>query len=286
MVALETRRPVRDGEVFSAFLQRARARSRAPIPLPCTTYGWPDRPASPHLERQDPPAPVPRPLSRGGRGAGRAGVPGGRARGHGRYDHARGCERGQVYRRLGDTDGGRARPVHGAGGDPALRNGVSPLALWAFTLCYLVSAIGVEIGFHRYFSHRAFKCHPAVRWVLGVSGSTAGQGPVLYWAATHRQHHRFTDTEHDPHAPLPHGLAGWWQPMSAGCSSPQRGDLPKAIPDLLNDRTTLQISRLYFVWFGLGLALPFGAGLALQGWGGALDAFLWGGQCGSSSTTT
>ena len=63
------------------------------------------------------------------------------------------------------------------------------VALWLFLAFYLASAIGVEIGFHRYFTHRAFKCGPTLRLVLAAFGSMAGEGPVLFWAATHRRHH-------------------------------------------------------------------------------------------------
>src|SRR4051812_50223271 len=51
------------------------------------------------------------------------------------------------------------------------------VALWLFLAFYLASAIGVEIGFHRYFTHRAFKCGPTLRLGLPPFGSMAGGGP-------------------------------------------------------------------------------------------------------------
>ncbi len=84
--------------------------------------------------------------------------------------------------------------------------GVSALSLQLFAVLYVVSMIGVEAGMHRYFSHRSFKCGRALRLGLGIAGSIAGQGPVLFWASTHRRHHLYSDSANDPHAPRSHRL--------------------------------------------------------------------------------
>jgi stearoyl-CoA desaturase (delta-9 desaturase) len=96
------------------------------------------------------------------------------------------------------------------------------VALWLFLAFYLASAIGVEIGFHRYFTHRAFKCGPTLRLVLAAFGSMAGEGPVLFWAATHRRHHSHSDTDQDPHGRTSRDSPGSGARMSAGCSSRNR----------------------------------------------------------------
>jgi stearoyl-CoA desaturase (delta-9 desaturase) len=160
----------------------------------------------------------------------------------------------------------------------AVRYGVSAVALVLFAVLYVVTMAGVEIGMHRYFSHRAFKCSPALRLALGVAGSMAGQGPVLFWAATHRRHHRYSDTEADPHAPLGHGFAAFCRAHVGWLLEEQRYEPGREAPDLVRDSATVSAQRHYLVWFALGLLLPALIGLAASGtWYGALEGLLWGG---------
>lgn len=166
----------------------------------------------------------------------------------------------------------------GAVGLAIWRGQVSTSALILFGAFYLISAIGVEIGLHRYFSHRTFKCGPVVRFLLGAFGSMAGQGPVLFWAAVHREHHRFADTELDPHAPGPRGgVTGFWRAHIAWLFTPRVLQMSKVLPDLIRDPTTLLIQRTYGYWLLAGLAAPALLGGALGGPYGALEGFLWGG---------
>jgi stearoyl-CoA desaturase (delta-9 desaturase) len=156
--------------------------------------------------------------------------------------------------------------------------GVSRVALALFAAFYIVTMAGVEIGLHRYFSHRSFKCSPAVRLALGIAGSMAGQGPVLFWAATHRRHHRYSDTEADPHAPLGHGFAAFRRAHLGWLFEPHRYEPGREAPDLVRDSATVTAQRHYLTWFGLGLAAPALLGLAATGTGyGALESLLWGG---------
>jgi len=66
---------------------------------------------------------------------------------------------------------------------------------------YLLSGFGVTVGFHRHFTHRAFKATRALRIGLAIAGSMAFQGSIITWVADHRRHHAFTDKEGDPHSP-------------------------------------------------------------------------------------
>ena len=74
-----------------------------------------------------------------------------------------------------------------------------------FAVMYLITALGVEAGLHRYFTHRSFEASEPVKVFLGVAGSMAAQGPVIFWVANHRLHHAFADTDRDPHSPRPQG---------------------------------------------------------------------------------
>ena len=152
------------------------------------------------------------------------------------------------------------------------------VALSLFAGFYLASAVGVEIGFHRYFTHRAFKCGPTLRLVLAACGSMAGEGPVLFWAATHRRHHSHSDTDQDPHGPNQPGFAGFWRAHVGWLFEPQPQDAGRYIPDLIRDRTTSLANRFYLLWFTLGLALPTAIGFAFDGVRGALEGLLWGGM--------
>jgi len=74
-------------------------------------------------------------------------------------------------------------------------------------ISYVLRGLGVTIGYHRMISHKAFEAHPAVEAVLTFLGAAAFQLSPISWAAVHRHHHKFSDTEHDWHAP---GHKGFW----------------------------------------------------------------------------
>jgi stearoyl-CoA desaturase (delta-9 desaturase) len=72
---------------------------------------------------------------------------------------------------------------------------------------FLLQVWGITAGYHRYFSHHAFKTTRAFQFVLGWLGCAAMQNGPLWWASGHRKHHRFSDRPGDPHSPL---LGGMW----------------------------------------------------------------------------
>ena len=79
------------------------------------------------------------------------------------------------------------------------------LSIWwmaSVAIYFLMFCIGVNVGVHRYFSHRSFKAKPYKEWFMGVSMVLATLGSPLAWAGMHRAHHRYSDTERDPHTPL------------------------------------------------------------------------------------
>ncbi|MCY7294072.1 acyl-CoA desaturase [Alteromonas sp. a30] len=151
-------------------------------------------------------------------------------------------------------------------------------------LFYFATAIGVEAGFHRYFSHSAFKGSSFTTWLMGILGSMAGQGPVLFWVATHRKHHAFTDISGDPHSPMLHGLSilarikGFFHAHIGWLFSNELASWGKFTPDLLRNRAIVKINQSYFSWVLIGLILPTLLGLLI---GGTLEAafhgFIWGG---------
>ncbi|XP_013193953.1 acyl-CoA Delta-9 desaturase-like [Amyelois transitella] len=70
--------------------------------------------------------------------------------------------------------------------------------LWGFFVAYFGTE-GVTIGAHRLFTHKSFKAKPILRAILIFGQTVAGQNSVYVWSRDHRLHHRYTDTDGDPH---------------------------------------------------------------------------------------
>ena len=164
--------------------------------------------------------------------------------------------------------------------------GVGVTELGLLLVMYTVGALGLEVGFHRLFSHRSFQTTKLISATLAVAGSWNAQGPVLYWAAIHRRHHPHADRPGDPHSPhfYPNSeparsrLRGLWHAHVAWLFVHEITDWGRYLPDLLRDRLLFKINQLYFVWLISGLVVPCVAGGILSGtWWGCLNGLLWGG---------
>lgn len=81
------------------------------------------------------------------------------------------------------------------------------------TVLYVLRGFGVTVGYHRFFTHEAFKASRATAFLLALFGGLAGQGAMSWWVFRHRAHHRYTDREGDPHSPrmggFIHAHIGW-----------------------------------------------------------------------------
>jgi stearoyl-CoA desaturase (delta-9 desaturase) len=162
---------------------------------------------------------------------------------------------------------------------------VGPLELALMLTLYVVTCLGVTLGYHRMFTHRALDSSRAFRAVIAVLGSMAVQGSVIKWVADHRKHHAYTDREGDPHSPHLAGPGFWgatkglwhahigWLFKSVGTA-----DRERFAPDLMKDRTLRVIDKLFGLWVTLSFVLPFVLGWIIGGGiGAALTALLWGG---------
>ena len=128
--------------------------------------------------------------------------------------------------------------------------------------------------------------------MLAALGSAAIEGPVIAWVADHRKHHAFTDVPGDPHSPhVDHGV-GWRGALRGLLHAhvgwlflhTQRGNKERYAPDLIADPTISFIDRTFVLWVVIGLAAPFGLGVAIGGsvttgltgmlWGGLVRVFL------------
>ncbi|MCC5831838.1 MAG: acyl-CoA desaturase [Chlamydiales bacterium] len=74
-----------------------------------------------------------------------------------------------------------------------------PLVAIAVALLY-ITGMSVTGGYHRYFSHRTYKAHPAIESFLLFFGAMAMQSSALRWAYDHRLHHAHVDTDRDPYS--------------------------------------------------------------------------------------
>jgi stearoyl-CoA desaturase (delta-9 desaturase) len=149
---------------------------------------------------------------------------------------------------------------------------------------YLLTAFGITIGYHRLFTHRAFKTNRIVQAVFAILGAMAAQGPLAKWVAVHRRHHRFSDESEDPHSPnagrqgffgmlagLLHAHMGW-------LFKPEAADLEHYAKDIRQSKLLSVISALFPLWMVLGLILPAAlGGILTASWMGVLLGFLWGG---------
>lgn len=162
--------------------------------------------------------------------------------------------------------------------------GFSWTELIILAVMYTATGLGITIGYHRLFTHQSFQTTGYIKFLLGVLGSMAVEGPLLRWVATHRRHHQHSDGHDDPHSPHRFGggtrsvLAGWWHAHIGWIFKPNAPGLDRYIRDLQQDRTLRHVNRLFGVWVALGLVIPAVAGGLIAGtWRGALLGFLWGG---------
>jgi stearoyl-CoA desaturase (Delta-9 desaturase) len=153
---------------------------------------------------------------------------------------------------------------------------------------YVLTGLGITVGFHRMLTHRAFQTSRTVERIFAVLGSLAVQGSVIQWVSDHRKHHAHTDEEGDPHSPhagfagggirgtvrgLFHAHVGWILTEAGG------ENRARYARDLVEDRGMKRISDNFHWLVLLSLALPALGGWALTGGTlkGALTGLLWGG---------
>jgi stearoyl-CoA desaturase (delta-9 desaturase) len=147
-----------------------------------------------------------------------------------------------------------------------------PLDLILFSVFYVLTGFGVTVGYHRYFTHRAFETVQPVRIAFAILGAMTLQGPVTQWVTDHRKHHARADVAGDPHSPhlsgdgfvgavkgLYHAHVGWLFTTKGM----ERGDIYGR--DLYDDHTIQVIDKLYLVWVAASVGLPFLIGFAVTG---------------------
>ncbi|MCA9710161.1 MAG: acyl-CoA desaturase [Myxococcales bacterium] len=143
----------------------------------------------------------------------------------------------------------------------------APASAWICALVlYWVRMFAVTGGYHRYFSHRTFKTGRVFQFLLAFTAMTTAQRGVLWWAAHHRDHHRYSDGERDVHSPVRwgffHSHMGWIYDHNDAVDWSKVKDLTR-YPELV---------LLEKLWLLPPFLLGFGTWLAL-GWWGLLIGF-------------
>lgn len=163
--------------------------------------------------------------------------------------------------------------------------GVSGRDLIIAGVFYVITGLGITVGYHRLLTHKSFDVPNWVRVGWAIAGSLAVQGSVIDWVATHRRHHAYSDEEGDPHSPhldaadgvkgilrgLYHAHLGWM-------FEPDGTEAETWAPDLLDNDAIVKVNRA-FPWLILATFLlpALIGGLWSMSLMGAVTAAIWAG---------
>lgn len=152
----------------------------------------------------------------------------------------------------------------------------TPALLTLALISFFLRTFAAEAGYHRYFSHRSFKTSRAFQLILAVLGAASGQRGPLWWAVHHREHHRYSDTDKDPHTPIGHSrfyaYVGWiFHNNNCDTNLDEIKDFAK-YPELV----WINKYHYLFPYFLLGIVFALGQWTSLLGDVGGLAAIVWG----------
>lgn len=158
----------------------------------------------------------------------------------------------------------------------------SPLdALYVLPITFLMIALGVNTGYHMYFSHQSFVAAPVFKYILAYLGSIACQDSIVQWASNHKRHHRHTDiVNRDPHTPYQFGdnklkvltigilwATAGWKFSRKSTSKHYYGK------NLLNDPVIHWFDKYYVIVSYSGFVIPFIIGYIIGGMSLAIKWF-------------
>jgi len=118
----------------------------------------------------------------------------------------------------------------------------STIAIALFVYCSIM--LGITMGYHRFYSHRAFKMPKWIEYYLLFFAHVMMVGPAITWVANHREHHKYVDTPKDPHSPH---YRGWLMAYAGQVLI----DIDfKLVKDLLKDNLhRMQVKYYWYVVF-------------------------------------
>ncbi|MEQ1680630.1 MAG: acyl-CoA desaturase [Nitrospira sp.] len=139
-----------------------------------------------------------------------------------------------------------------------------------FGLLYMITGLGITVGYHRLISHRSFLCPDWVKTGLLIAGGWALQNSALKWGADHIRHHAACDQDADPY----NAQRGFWHSHCGWLFSDGRYSDEKYATRLKQDPVIMWQHRYYGLIFLSGLALPFVVGFLYGGWVGGFGCFM------------
>ena len=150
---------------------------------------------------------------------------------------------------------------------------------------YVITGLGITVGYHRLLTHKSFDVPNWVRVGWAIAGSLAVQGACIDWVATHRRHHAYSDELGDPHSPhldaadgLKGILRGLYHAHLGWMMEPDGTEAETWAPDLLDNEGLVKVNRA-FPWLIVAtFVLPaIVGGLWSMSLMGALTAAIWAG---------
>jgi hypothetical protein len=117
----------------------------------------------------------------------------------------------------------------------------------AMFLWWVSGSLGIGMSYHRLLTHRGYKTPKWVEYFLTVCATLALEGGPIFWVATHRIHHQYSDLEGDPHSPID---GKWWSHMGwilqGKSMHHDTTTLARYVPDLAKDRFHVWITKYHY----------------------------------------
>ena len=106
---------------------------------------------------------------------------------------------------------------------------------------FLFGCIGMIMTYHRLLTHRSFKCPLWWEYLGTLLATLSFTGSAITWIAIHRMHHRYADTDKDPHSP---DYLGWWRVQFCTAFAPVEG---RYAADLMRNKFYLWQHKYYIL---------------------------------------
>ena len=151
----------------------------------------------------------------------------------------------------------------------AIWSGLSGAAVALAIVLFWTRMFVITAGYHRYFSHRSYKTSRWFQFLLAVAGTTCVEKGPIWWAATHRRHHRFSDEPADVHSPVQRGF--WYSHVGWILGTEHVDTDVGAVRDLARYPELRWLGK-YHVLPPIALAV---ACFAIAGWSGLVVGFVW-----------
>jgi len=139
----------------------------------------------------------------------------------------------------------------------------------AVFLNWIAGSLGIGMGYHRLLTHRGYKTPKWVEYFLTTCATLALEGGPIFWVATHRIHHQYSDKDGDPHSPVE---GKWWAHagwiLVGKSMHHDTSTLSRYVPDLAKDKFHVFITKYHYVpMIVLGLVLLAIGGIPFVLWG-------------------